>query len=526
MTKGKFRKETSAAQQKRKTILQTYLTSLVSLVLCVTMFFGTTAAWFTDTVETNQNQMYVGTLAVKLGHASYLGRQLQLNNGEYWDVEAEVDNKPYQILKADAKWEPGYTAIERFQVKEDGTLAFAYELLVDFKFADEGTDERKMQETLTQAVTVWNYKGTIGDNYEIPQNFSELSNDPNWEPIGTLFDVITKKLTVFSGSMDSAKVTAKDTTGADVPGISEHIIALHMDETFDGVVSDTTEEQYKTVQGQTLSNITISLVATQLPSENDAFGNTYDQIVFVKDAEEAQKALENATPGTNIQLTPDVDYGTLTITNELENVTISGAEDITALVDIGETAVLDNVTFRDFDLSEYNGPGTYEGAINIRAGADADITFENCSFAPNSGYAGVRVYEPTAELSFIGCQFTGGRYGVYDSGAPIAKAEFINCEFSGQSSWAIQFNGSGTDSVVTIDGCTFDGCNGGIIKVLGAPTAGSTFTFTNNTITGGQGHDGKDSEWFWISSGYAITCSGNTKDGAAWNPAVAEGIGK
>ena len=68
MTKGKFRKETSAAQQKRKTILQTYLTSLVSLVLCVTMFFGTTAAWFTDTVETNQNQMYVGTLDVKLEH--------------------------------------------------------------------------------------------------------------------------------------------------------------------------------------------------------------------------------------------------------------------------------------------------------------------------------------------------------------------------------------------------------------------------------------------------------------------------
>ncbi len=247
---------------------------------------------------------------------------------------------------------------------------------------------------------------------------------------------------------------------------------------------------------------------------------------YVEDAAEFSSVLSDAEPGMSIYMAPDVDYGTIDINSTLKDVTIVAGEDSTAFIEILDGSELDNVVFKDFNLNAYNGPSSYAGAINVHAGAKADIKFENCSFAPNSGYAGVRVYEPTAKLSFADCNFTGGRYAVYDSGAPIAKAEFIDCEFSGQSSWVIQFNGSGTDSVITIDGCTFDGVNGGIIKVLGAPTEGSTFTFTNNTIINSQGHDGKEAEWFSISSAYAITCSGNTLDGAEWNPTSIQGLGK
>ena len=247
---------------------------------------------------------------------------------------------------------------------------------------------------------------------------------------------------------------------------------------------------------------------------------------YAEDAAALADALANVEDGTSIFLAPEVDYGTITLASAMKDVTIVGADDINVLVEIEAGAELENVVFKDFNLANYNGPSSYAGAFNVRAGAKADIKFENCSFAPNSGYAGVRVYEPTAKLSFAECTFTGGRYGVYDSGAPIAKAEFVDCTFNGQSSWAIQFNGSGTDSEIKIDGCTFDGVNGGIIKVLGAPTTGSTFAFTNNTITNSMGHDGHDSEWFSISSVYAITCSGNTLDGTEWNPTVGQGLGK
>ena len=242
--------------------------------------------------------------------------------------------------------------------------------------------------------------------------------------------------------------------------------------------------------------------------------------------QELTEAINNATEGSTFVLGAS-DYGTVSLAGNLKDVTFIGGNDANVIFNVEAGATLDNVTFKNLDLRGYDGTnGSYSGAVNVLAGADVDISFEDCTFEPNSGYAGVRVYEPTAEISFVGCDFVGGRYGVYDSGAPIAKAEFINCNFKNNSSWSVQFNGSGTASVIVFDGCTFENVQGGIIKVLGAPLAGSTLTFTNNTVIGGRGHDGKESEWFSISSVFAITESQNLKDGAEWHPATAEGLGK
>lgn len=270
--------------------------------------------------------------------------------------------------------------------------------------------------------------------------------------------------------------------------------------------------------------ITVEAVQGNAVTENDDVLVTYIEKIAAG-TDSLSNAIENAADGSAIMLSAG-EYGTVDIDTDLKDVTIVGNQDANAIINVKAGATLDNVIFRKFDLSEYNGPASYAGAINVEAGANADITFEDCSFAPNSGYAGVRVYEPTAELTFIDCEFNGGRYGVYDSGAPIAKAEFIGCTFKGMSSWAIQFNGSDNTSTILIDGCTFEGVNGGIIKVLGAPSADSTFTFTNNTITNSKGHDNKEAEWFWISSGFGITVDNNTLDGAAWNPAAAQGLGR
>ena len=255
MTKGKFRKETSAAQQKRRTILQTYLTSLVSLVLCVTMFFGTTAAWFTDTVETNQNQMMVGTLKVQLDHASYKEGKL----GDYEDVT----QNNHKVFTTDTKWEPGYTAVEKFRLTELGSLAFGYKL--NITLGDATVLDQATYKAFTEAISVWNYSGTDASGYQLPADFDAIAA-PNsgWNKVGTLYDVLSNQLTVFSGSMDYKKVQEEKAA-------VEHIIALHMDEECDGVVGTN-----ETIQGLTLDKIKITLVATQMSSENDAFGSDYD----------------------------------------------------------------------------------------------------------------------------------------------------------------------------------------------------------------------------------------------------------
>ena len=251
-------------------------------------------------------------------------------------------------------------------------------------------------------------------------------------------------------------------------------------------------------------------------------GNT----TYVNSASDLAGALSGAAEGATIALVEGVDYGTIDMTGTYKDVTIAGAANTNAFFNVKAGAVLDNVTFEGIVVENYNGVSGLEGAVNIAKGADVDITFKNCTFAPNSGYYGVRVQESTAELRFENCAFNGGKYAAYSSGAPIAKAEFVNCSFSNCSSWAIQFNGGGTTSEILVDGCTFDGANSGIVKVLSAPAENSTFTFTNNTITNSRGHDGKDAEWFWINSAFAITESGNTRDGAEWHPVAAEGLGR
>ena len=70
--------------------------------------------------------------------------------------------------------------------------------------------------------------------------------------------------------------------------------------------------------------------------------------------------------------------------------------------------------------------------------------------------------------------------------------------------------------------CQFVNCVGGLVKA-GKFTAGHTFTFTDNTITNSAEHPAKN--WFTIDTTAANkVVSGNTKDGAAWAPADAEGL--
>ena len=96
------------------------------------------------------------------------------------------------------------------------------------------------------------------------------------------------------------------------------------------------------------------------------------------------------------------------------------------------------------------------------------------------------------------------------------------CTFNLIKSWAImpQYNDYLGD--LTVTGCDFVNCTGGLVKA-GKFTTGHTFTFTNNTITNSSEHPAKN--WFTIdaSAGTAVV-NGNTKDGAAWTPGTAEGL--
>ena len=93
MKRGKFER-TEPKQQKKANagLLQTYVFSVLSLVLCCAMFLITTFAWFTVEVENQGNEVYVGKLAVDL--LDSMGNSLQ---------GAEP------VFDGNIKWEPGTT---------------------------------------------------------------------------------------------------------------------------------------------------------------------------------------------------------------------------------------------------------------------------------------------------------------------------------------------------------------------------------------------------------------------------------
>ena len=80
--------------QVKSMLLQTYFTSLLCLVLCVTMFFGTSYAWFTSEVNNSANEIYVGTLKVGLLKETDAGTQdLATSDSKLFDKNIRTVNE-------------------------------------------------------------------------------------------------------------------------------------------------------------------------------------------------------------------------------------------------------------------------------------------------------------------------------------------------------------------------------------------------------------------------------------------------
>lgn len=320
---GKYEKRPEAAatsQSKVKSgLLQTYFVSLVCMVLCVTMFFGTSYAWFTSEVNNAGNEIYIGILDVELlkqtGVDTWASLSEKVNGVNTTILFDKVDQNNKTI-----RWEPGYTALETVKVVNQGDLAFKYVL----NFTD-GTVDGQIDDTLQSIAgwfDVWVYSaGTDATKIPAPQNYSEIAesdDESGWIMVGTLAEMLAGK-PVFDGAMDDEDVAQ---TGENAVA-HYYTIALHMK----GEHVATAEERaaLNAVMGKKIG-LNVKLVATQMGSEQDSFGNAgYDDFLFVTTTYELQKAIENAKPGDQIFVAP----GTYELTEALvlpSGITLYGAQ--------------------------------------------------------------------------------------------------------------------------------------------------------------------------------------------------------
>ena len=243
---------------------KTLWASILSLILCVTMLLGTTLAWFTDTVTNKGNRIKAGTLLVDL-------LMDKNEDGDYEDEGENISGREGDIFSEKADngeaagngilWEPGKTEYVFLQVKNTGSLAVKYDMLLTVTNVDDG-DTYKLTDALDYAVI-------DGMTSEMYNNLYVKTGNESWQNI-------LKANGVQTGDVpEGEKKVAPN--GALVAGASDYImLAVHMDE------EATNEYQDEEVI------IDVQINATQLPSESDSFGSDYDSAASKEETMEEQ----------------------------------------------------------------------------------------------------------------------------------------------------------------------------------------------------------------------------------------------
>jgi len=264
-----FRKMKERKKEAKNQLLRAYISSLLSLVLCVCMFCGTSYAWFSSDVSVEGNEIYIGMLDVDL-----------LMDGKSLSAP---ENKDLKVYSNAIRWEAGYTSLRTFTVKDEGNLAFNYELtFTDATTTVTGGDVNDIAKWFSVYVT---------DKQVTATSFEQIAKSPDWTYVDTLDKVLAGK-PVFSGTMTQEQVNATE------PVTHTYTVALHMLENATG----------EGIMGQSLG-LNVKLTAYQKSAEEDSFGKSYDNLIKTPDELKAAFA-----QGGKAILLADIDMGTDALT--------------------------------------------------------------------------------------------------------------------------------------------------------------------------------------------------------------------
>ncbi len=375
----------------KKTTKRALVASILSLLLCVSMLIGSTFAWFTDTASTGVNLIQSGNLDLVL---------------EYRDADgnwAEV-NGDTKLFKDGALWEPGYTEVAYIRVRNNGSLAFNYQLAVN------ATNE-------VAGVNVAGQSFNLSDYIKFGKVVSKTE--------------ISKYAT-----REDAQAAATDVTTLQSYGKTEVLLPNEMTYLALVVYMPTTVGNVANHNGTNKPSIDLGVVvnATQTPYENDSFGNDYDGVApyFLPVGMTAENFGDNvayvngtyyatltaaldAIHDSNVTesilyLKPNANLGTITHAHVCSSITIYGNN---AYISGGE---------RDFEIGIPQTVGcTIDSAIELNIydldgcavwgtipeGADVSVSLNNCENVSKIILPNYTTGNYDLSISIDNCTFVG-----------------------------------------------------------------------------------------------------------------------
>ncbi len=105
------------------------ISSAVALALCFVMLVGTTFAWFTDEVSSDNNVIKTGTLDVQLFMHDANGDHEITDSSE--PLFGKDSSTTANATTSDTLWEPGKTQTVYLSIKNNGTLDLKYKVAID-----------------------------------------------------------------------------------------------------------------------------------------------------------------------------------------------------------------------------------------------------------------------------------------------------------------------------------------------------------------------------------------------------------
>ncbi len=348
-----------------KTTKRALSTSIVALLLCFTMLLGTTFAWFTDSVTSENNIIKSGNLDITL----------EYYNGTEWKNVQDASD----ILAGDL-WEPGYVDVAYLRIKNAGSLALKYNLGVNIVSETVGKNVNGEDLKLSDYIYFDVFENVNGETgFATREAALENTTETN-----LISDEYTKSGELIAGSdyvylamvvyMPTSVDNKANHDGTNIPEI----------------------------------NLGISIAATQLASEKDSFDEKYDDglnptFTYVKTVEDFTNALNE---GGNIALMDDITLtSATTIANDV-NIDLNGNTLSSSGLTFGGKVAIKNGVIK----SETNT----NMEPHIKVEGDDDIVLEN-----------VTIYID----DYLNYQSNGSRaYGEY-TGLEIynAKAILNNC---------------------------------------------------------------------------------------------------
>lgn len=442
---------------KKKAMRRALITSIISLMLCVSMLVGTTFAWFTDEAASANNIIKSGNLDVVL---------------EYWDGDSyEEVTSTTKLFNDAALWEPGYTEVAYLKVSNAGSLALKYLLSVNVSKETPGTNVANEPFNLSDYL-----------EFKVVESESDLAGTYTRE-------------TAQNANATATKLKAQAYSSADKPlennGDADYVaLIVYMPTTVGN------EANYKTGTTAPSIELGVNLLATQYTYEKDSFDDQYDAgagypgvITYDYEVSDLNGLKDAITKGGNIQLTGDVALtGTLmptenvlidlngnTITassgsvmfqsqsNAGPDITITsstpGAEinvtggDTSVLLGYGKTEIK-NVTINVEGGDNYSpNPFKAFGDLTLGEGTVVNIDYLGTALISNNGAHAIVI--DGAEINIGTFKKNGAMIELNAASTLVMKnttmkiEEFVRSQFGGD---CLVNKVAG----VTIDNCTFD----------------------------------------------------------------------